>query len=107
MITRYIRDKKGRLKGCVVRTDDDNFGYSLCHPLDRNKNSKKMARKIAIGRAMKTKPEISLKGKTGRKKDILYLIRNTNGKYRGVPHTVRPYLKELMEIDIKRGKHET
>ena len=91
MITRYIRDKKGKLKGCVVRTDEDNFGYSLCHHLDKMKNSKKMARKIAIDRAGKTKIETSRVGSENR----LYLTRDR--KSRMVPHIVVPYLKKLME----------
>ena len=94
MITRYIRDKKGKLKGCVVRTDDNNLGYSLCHPLDKNKNSKKMARKIAIDRARKTKIETSRVGSANR----LYLTRDR--KSRIVPRMIEPYLKELMEIDL-------
>ncbi len=96
MITKYNRDKKEKLKGCVVRTDEDNFGYSLCHHLDQVKNSKKMARKIAIDRAGKTKLEIQrFSTITGQKKEWIGLRRN--GQWRRVPHTVEPYLKKLME----------
>ncbi len=91
MITRYIRDKKGKLKGCVVRTDEDNFGYSLCHHFDKMKNSKKLARKIAIDRANRTKIEITTVGSENR----LCLTRDR--KSRMVPRTVEPYLKKLME----------
>ncbi len=91
MITKYIRDKKGKLKGCVVRTDENNFGYSLCHHLDQMKNSKKMARKIAIDRAGKTKIKTLKVGS----KNCLFLTRDR--KSRIVPHIVEPYLKKLME----------
>jgi hypothetical protein len=53
MITKYIRTKKGQMKGCIVLNEEGRIGYSLCHPKDKNKNSKKLARQIAIKRIEK------------------------------------------------------
>ncbi len=94
ILTKYIRDKKGRLKGCVVLTDEDNFGYSLCHPLDEKKNNKKLARKIAIGRAEKTTLELP-EGTT-----TFYLHRRKSINRTAIPATVIPYLRNIrMEMD--------
>lgn len=51
--TKYLRDEHGRIRGCLVKLESGEIGYSLCHPKDRHKTSKKLARQIAIGRAEK------------------------------------------------------
>lgn len=97
MIIRYIRNKKGELKGCVVRTDEGRLGYSLCHELDRLKNTKKLTRQIALDRAEKIMIHQDINYT-----NVLYSVRNGRTRF-AVPHTVTPYLKELMDMpEIKR-----
>lgn len=94
MLIRYIRDKKGELKGCVVRTDEGRLGYSLCHKLDKLKNTKKMTRQIAIDRAAK----IEIRQVNTDPAPVLISFRHEEKLRRIIPHTVQPYLKELMKI---------
>lgn len=57
----YLRDdpkegqKKGGLRGCVVVLSKEQIGYSVCHPKDRSKCSKRLARHIALERAKKVR----------------------------------------------------
>lgn len=51
----YLRAEDGSLRGCVLRREDGRYGYSLIHPNDRRKASKKLARTIAEGRAEKVR----------------------------------------------------
>ncbi len=56
MILHYVYDTHNgskQLIGCVCRTDEGRLGYSAVHPKDRRKMSRKLARKIALGRAEK------------------------------------------------------
>lgn len=55
----YIRKKGYGIKGCVAKiryAEDEEwiYGWSLCHPLDMKKSTKKLARTIAIGRALRS-----------------------------------------------------
>ena len=50
---RYVRgmvDCQFRPIGCVTMEEDGRAGYSLCHPADMHKFTKKLARTIAVGR---------------------------------------------------------
>lgn len=55
----YLREepkngaKLGNIRGCIVILDKEHVGYSLCHPKDKNKSSKALARHIALARARK------------------------------------------------------
>lgn len=89
--TRYLRDKQGRLKGCVVKLADGKLGYSLCHPNDKNKMSKKMARRIAVSRALKC--EISRDFATGP-----FIKRRGNHKAWRVPRIVERELACLEAV---------
>jgi hypothetical protein len=52
MLVKYIRDFKGKPVGMVVALDRDMIGYSYCNVLDRKNWSRKIAKKIAITRAV-------------------------------------------------------
>lgn len=99
MIIRYIRDKNNRLKGCVVRLDNGRLGYSLCHPNDQKKNSKKLAREIAIGRASKTVINLYDKGMNYKQRDD-YSIYQKCTPVSKLPEMVIPYLKELQNDEL-------
>ena len=49
MLIEYIRNAKRQPIGCIVAIDKDSIGISLVHPKDEF--NKKLAKKIAIGRA--------------------------------------------------------
>lgn len=50
MTIRYLRDKSSKPIGCVVAIEDNRMGWSLC--CKKDVFTKKMARKIAFGRAV-------------------------------------------------------
>jgi hypothetical protein len=47
----YYRTSDGRPIGCVAAVDKDKIGWSLCS--EKDTFNKELARKIAIGRALK------------------------------------------------------
>ena len=102
MIIRYIyregRDTR-QLLGCVVCTDTGRLGYSLCHPLDRRKLTKRRAREIALSRAEKRTVALmpfSLQVAPDRwVSDSWRSYRRSSAQTRLVPLTVWPYLDAL------------
>ena len=62
MLTKYVRDERGKRVGVVVATGKTNVGWSLCHRTDRWDRAKALT--IAEGRAI-------------------------NGSSKEIPHTVQ------------------
>lgn len=91
MVVQYIRDKKGDMKGCVVKTDEGKLGYFLCHKLDKKKTNKKLTRQIAIDRAEKIR--IILRGDGSM---VSERMNQPMPERHDIPHTVTTYLKPLM-----------
>ena len=92
MTIRYIyQDRRGsrQLIGCVCRTDDGRLSYSLCHPLDRRKLTKKRVREIALARAEKRTIFYDDFN------ELWFSARNGHARM-GLPHTVLPYLNDLL-----------
>ncbi len=90
-----------QLVGCVCRTDEGRLGYSAVHPKDRRKMSRKLARKIALGRAEKcvvrygdhTSHDIEWWGKVRVKSGYLMWENMTP-----VPAIIVPHLMALAEV---------
>ena len=89
MEVRYIH-KKNYIKGCVVILDDGRIGYSLCHPNDKKKSTKKLAREIAISRA-------EARNTTVTPKDNRHVWSRDNGKAKWVPHTVTSVIHKMLK----------
>ena len=92
MILHYIYDTHNgskQLVGCVVRTDEGKLSYSAVHPKDRRKMSRKLARKIALGRAEKC--IIAGAG-------MWWWKSRNSGESLPVPTTIVPYLTALAGI---------
>ena len=92
MLTRYLYTANRQLVGCVVRTDEGRLGYSAVHPRDRRKLTKKLARKIALGRAEKC--EVYDDGV-----DCWY--RDRGGASYTVPARISPHLAALAALGPK------
>jgi hypothetical protein len=81
----YIYDKHRRLRGAIA-TDGTRTGYSYIHKHDLHKASKKLARRIAIGRMLTC---YLVKDEFGN------WIRCRNNSRTWVPREVYPYLEVL------------
>ena len=92
MLTRYLYTANRQLVGCVVRTDEGKLGYSAVHPRDRRKLTKKLARKIALGRAEKCKVYEHCFGCWYRYRESLCFV---------VPRSVVPHLAALAALGPK------
>ncbi len=91
MVLHYVYNTHNgskQLVGCVCRTDEGRLGYSAVHPKDRRKMSRKLARKIALGRAEKC--NIAPQSEGGP-----WLKRRGTYPYFVVPHDIVPHLAEL------------
>jgi len=51
MLVRYIRNKYNAPVGCIVATDENHIGWSLCNLSHGDIFSKEIAKEIAISRA--------------------------------------------------------
>lgn len=100
MLTRYVYTANRQLVGCVVRTDEGRLGYSAVHPKDRRKLTKKLARKIALGRAEKCEvygfPKQTV---VGTRMDWYRMRCGRNGSV--VPRSVVPHLAALAALGPK------
>ena len=95
MIIRYIYRECTQLVGCVYCTDEGKLGYSVVHPNDRKKVTKKLARKIALGRAEKCR--IQIDDVFGQQSERWMKMRGNTSPLLGciVPAAIVPHLAAL------------
>lgn len=95
MLVKYVRDEDRNPVGCIVSLDKNLLGWSLCSPQD--KFSKKIAKKIAIGRALKSTKIGVVKNSDYWRDWILSSFNLYEGKHQN-PH-IPKIITELYEQD--------
>jgi hypothetical protein len=100
-LVHYLRDCNRVPFGCIVATSPENIGVSVCCPKDRF--NKKMARQIALGRALVTNDPLAVNIPKYRKILGFYGIKDGR-TWNADAISIYDYTKEAVKYVKRRAK---